>query len=138
MKVQLKPSDVIKDRGNWTKGALAKTNRGHTCGVRSREAEKFCLLGAIKKANNSHLSGLAKIMSDLILKKKPDLGRWNHIPKDIIIGFNDDCGTKHSEVLSVLTEAENICLTPLRRKQAAERARPSRKRVKNVSTLQLN
>ncbi len=81
----------LVERG-WTKGCAARNKWRHPVNVQSKSAVKFCMLGAMEKANYN-------IMAMVYLKRE--------IPPtyDLISDFNDARETSKEDVLGVFDQA---------------------------------
>ena len=98
----MKPSQVIAEPGSWTTGTFARASDESVAGVYSKEACKFCALGACMKAfyreGNGFLLGgreFELILGNLI--GAVAVGTWNDMP-----------GRTHEEVVALLKQAEQI------------------------------
>lgn len=93
MKTTITALELLKDPSKWIQGNMAKDINNNIVPYDSKEAYKFCLIGALYK-----VYGYGTKECDEAIK------RMNVFPHINLIQFNDN--HTHQEVLNLLKEAK--------------------------------
>ncbi len=98
----MKAKDLLRNPAHWCQGEMARDESGQPCRVRSYEAMKFCLAGALAKCyeENEMFKILEKVQA--VIKKKLNT-KWEYNSLSL---FNDNPTRSHAEVLEVLELAD--------------------------------
>lgn len=91
--------DIIKDEKNWCQGHYAKNDKGEFVSIESVEATRYCILGAIFKANPSDHGDVDTISMGAIKAME----RVLNDDYSSVHSFNDHHATSHKDVIDYLS-----------------------------------
>jgi hypothetical protein len=94
----MKVKELLADEKAWTRWAFARDAEGNAVSPESRDACRFCLLGAIRRCYAGDHDGMWAAMDRL--RQVIPAGDAHEISE-----FNDLPGTTHAAVLAVVQEA---------------------------------
>lgn len=92
----LKCAKTILVRKGWCQGKYAVTKSGAPTKTTSRDAAKFCMVGALRRCDGEQLSSMYIDARRLLTDAIPSSG---------IATFNDTAGRKKKEVLAMFDKA---------------------------------
>jgi len=91
---------LLKRKGGWTQGVLARRADGVQVQAEHKDAVSFCLIGATYHAAKA--AGLSDKAAQTVEHLNTCLG-----PHGLVVAFNDAARRKKSEVLALLDKAIN-------------------------------
>jgi hypothetical protein len=104
----VKPSEVLLAArelvaGGWTKGAFARTARGQSVSFRAKQANCFCLFGAVARAAGREGGPSMRYLNRVVTTETdPDIS---------IVRYNDEPERTHLNVVVALEKAALLAMS---------------------------
>lgn len=89
----MKPSELLANPENWTKGSFSRNAQGNYVAPRSNHATCWCLMGALMRCGVTELN--SAVIQKLNGKFEGNLAR-----------FNDAPDTTHADILTLLKSCD--------------------------------
>ena len=105
----LKALDILDNPDNWVQHKFAEDSSGHTVDSTSPSACKFCIVGALAKANIGSGSALSSPQGRRQICEAIKSGGYGEF-NGSIPNFNDAKNRKHSQVVDVLMTGAFLAL----------------------------
>ena len=90
----MKAHEILSDASKWTKGTLARDNKGQVCWIDSEAACQWCLMGAVRVAYPNSIAN-ESALDRIQAKISPPISDWN-----------DDPATTFQDVRNLLLELD--------------------------------
>lgn len=101
--------DLLTDPQHWTKGTLARNVFNEPVSVQSPRARCWCLHGAILKVSAATSAEWSQTVAANRALYPFVPSKYGDGPDNVVLYFNDDKTTKHSDVLALLDVAIEHC-----------------------------
>lgn len=91
--------ELIGTPDKWTQNVYSRDKLGSQCSIRSSEACKFCIMGAIRRVDDSAAADKAY---EYLKNYSPILDSYS---KGQLVVYNDDSNTTHKDIIALLDKA---------------------------------